>query len=119
MTIEELESYVKGPMCAWRSLHQPWLIAQLILHGGTASVSELKAAYVSKIEGGPEDGGRRSARQRIKGMLPTLKKHKIIFMHEDQITFNCDLKPVEKLRIISLCLSKVHQGKSLSLLLRG
>jgi hypothetical protein len=99
-------------MCAWRALHQPWLIAQLILHDGRASISELKAASDPKIEG-PTIGSARSTRQRIKGMLPTLAKHKVITVTDDQITLNCELQPSEKLRIISLCLSKSLEGASL------
>ena len=116
MTIRELEIFIKDPMCAWRALHQPWLIAQLILHDGKASISELKAAYESRIEGSANDSSR-STRQRIKGMLPTLVKHGIISVNDDQVTLNCELKPSEKLRIISLCLSKSLGGASLSALL--
>jgi hypothetical protein len=112
MTIEELEILIKRSMGAWLALHQPWVIAQLVLHGGKASISELRAAYDSRIEIS-RDSNYRSTRQRIKGMLPTLKKHGIICVDGDQITLNCGLMPAEKLRIISLCLSKELAGASL------
>ena len=79
MTFREFDQLLESPLVGWRRLYQPWIIAHLILVGGSASIRELCDAYPRCLSAwDSEQASQRVREERIRSAVQTLEKRGIV-----------------------------------------